>query len=565
MNNNTPKILFGVLAAIMIIGALVFTRGGGSDDSTTVKSAPGDKAPAGAVVVDIMYSPEKEPLLVPAIKDFNSEGIEVDGKPVYVRGQVVASGAGYSGLVEGKLEPTIWSPSSSFWGRLINHTTGEELFGDDNPSLVRTPLVLAMWEDQAKALGWPKKEFGWSDMLQWSRDKDVFKNLGRPEWGQFKMGHTNPDFSTSGLSAVAAEYYAAAGKYEGLTEADLDKPGVREQVVDLQKSVVHYGDTTLFFADQLRKYGPAYASAVAMEEVTLVDYNQKRGKAPKLVAIYPKEGTFYSDNPLMIPNADWVSAAEREGAAKFTEYLLRPEFQERVGKVGMRPSDPDVDISEDISAKNGADPAKPTRVMALPTPSVLAKIKAYWKEDRKPADVVIVLDTSGSMLDEDKLVDAQRGLAEFIRTAAPQDRLSLVQFSSESNTLQGFTPMTKEAKQSLIGRVNGLYAEGGTAMYDATLEGVRLGQTGNDEHIKAVVVLSDGLDTDSKTSLNQLLKALDAGDEGQQNPVRVFTIAYGQDADPTAMARIAEAGNGKAYEGDPDTIEQVYLSISSFF
>ena len=50
--------------------------------------------------------------------------------------------------------------------------------------------------------------------------------------------------------------------------------------------------------DQLKVRGPGYVSAVAMEEVTLLDYNRTRPKRSlPLVAIYPAEGTFDFDNP----------------------------------------------------------------------------------------------------------------------------------------------------------------------------------------------------------------------------------------------------------------------------
>ncbi len=549
------------IAALALIGVawLSSHRGDSGGTSTTTTSVPAD-----AISVDLVYSPEKEPLLVDAIATFNAKNVTVDGRHVVVVGKVVSSGTAYTNITKGTLKPTIWSPSSSFWGRLANYTTKSDLFADKNVSFVRTPLVIAMWKEQAQALGWPRKQFGWSDMLAWSRDPNVFAKLGRPEWGAFKMGHTNPDFSTSGLSAVAAEYYAAAGKFEGLTVADLDKPGVRKQVVDLQRSVVHYGDTTLFFADQLRKGGPAYASAVAMEEVTLIDFN-KKSTGRKLVAIYPKEGTFYSDNPLMIPTGPWVDGPTRQGAERFVAFLTTKEFQATVDTVGMRPGVADVAIGADISAQNGADPAAPQRVMAVPTPQVLATIKSYWHEDRKPADVFLVLDTSGSMSDEDKLVNAQRGLVRFIRQSAPQDRLGLVQFSNRPTLLQPLTAMTPQARNALADRVNGLFPDGGTAAYDATWMAFQAASKGDPNHIKAVVVLTDGLDRNSQMNVNTLIARLNADAENAGHPVRLFTISYGSDADPAVLKRIADAGNGKAYEGTTDNIEQVYLSISSFF
>lgn len=37
----------------------------------------------------------------------------------------------------------MWSPASSLWGRLLDHEADTALVGDDNPSIVRSPLVIA--------------------------------------------------------------------------------------------------------------------------------------------------------------------------------------------------------------------------------------------------------------------------------------------------------------------------------------------------------------------------------------------------------------------------------------
>ena len=45
--------------------------------------------------------------------------------------------------------------------------------------------------------------------------------------------------------------------------------------------------------------------------------------------------------------------------------------------------------------------------------------------------------------------------------------------------------------------------------------------------------------------------------------LKVFTIAYGEDADQDLLLRIANRTNGKLFTGDPATIETVYLAISA--
>src|SRR5438067_4596648 len=50
------------------------------------------------------------------------------------------------------------------------------------------------------------------------------------------------------------------------------------------------------------------------------------------------------------------------------------------------------------------------------------------------------------------------------------------------------------------------------------------------------------------------------------NPVRVFPIAYGQDADLPTLKRIAEATNATVYDAaDPKSINKVFLAVVSNF
>ncbi|MBJ7330513.1 MAG: VWA domain-containing protein [Solirubrobacteraceae bacterium] len=546
------------IAAIVSMGG--GDDGGGSKDAGSAKSAPSD-----AVRVSFVYSPEKEQLLKPLVASFNEEGVEVGGRPVFVDAEIVASGAAQAKIGKQELRPVAWSPASSLWGRLLNFQADQEWAPADNVSIVRTPLVIAMWEPLAQTLGWPKKQVGFDRILELATSEKGWAAYGRPEYGSFKLGHTNPDFSTSGLSAVAAEYYAATGKKEGLTVADVEKPAVRKQIRDIERAIVHYGDTTLFFAEQMRRYGPAYASAVAMEEVTLLDFNKDRGGQPKLVALYPREGTFDSDNPFIVLNAPWVTAEQKQGAAAFQKYLTERVTPEVAAKAGFRPGDPDVEPIAPITEANGVDPDQPKRKLSLPEPRVLARIKSAWREDRKPANIQLVFDTSGSMSEEGKLEEAKRGLRSFFEQLSPRDRVGLIGFNDQVFPLVKLQPFGQN-KAELQRTVTGLIPEGQTAAYDAIGNGVgKILSLHDDTRINAVVALTDGEDNQSSSTVGQLVAALEkqSGQEGEA--VRVYTIAYGSQANKAALEQIAQASGGKAFTGDPKQIEAVYLSISSFF
>jgi Ca-activated chloride channel family protein len=339
-----------VIAVIAFLGS---GAGSGGDDAATKDADAPGRPPADAVTVAFVYSPEKEPLLKPLLEQFNKAKESVNGRQIVVDASIVASGDAQSMIAGERLKPTVWSPASSLWGRLLNFQADRPLAPDESPSIVRTPLVIAMWEPMAKALGYPKKSLGFGDILKLARSKQGWREYGHREWGDFKLVHTNPDVSTSGLSAVVAEYFAATGKKEGLRESDINGKA-RRTVRAIERSIVHYGDTTLFISEQLKKSGPGYASAVAMEEATLVAFNRDRGNQPKLVGIYPSEGTFYSDNPFIVLDAPWVTDEQRAAAEVLQRWLGERLTPEVVSRAGFRPADLDTPPVAPIDAANGA-------------------------------------------------------------------------------------------------------------------------------------------------------------------------------------------------------------------
>ncbi|MEX2253287.1 MAG: VWA domain-containing protein [Thermoleophilaceae bacterium] len=554
------------VAALAVV-AVVFVFGGDGCGGGDDEKASGTKPAGDALKVSFAYSPEKEVLLKPLIERFNSEGQEAGGKPVFIEGEVVSSGDAETKIAKRRLQPVIWSPASSLWGRLLNFDADRPYAPRESPSIVRTPLVIAMWEPFARALGYPKKRIGFEQIIRLARSGKGWAAFGKPEFGPFKLVHTNPDFSTSGLSAVVAEYYATTGKNEGLKESDVTARRARDTVRAIERSIVHYGDTTLFIAEQMKKRGPGYASAVAMEEATLLDFNRTRGSQPKLVALYPPEGTFYSDNPFIVLDAPWVSPEEKQGAEIFQRFLAKEVTPEQAAKAGFRPADTGTAPVEPITKANGADPKQPRRVLGLPEPRVLDRIRRTWRADRKPANVLLVFDTSGSMAEEDRLARAKEGLKVFLREASPNDRVGLVAFSDQVRVLEPVARPLRENRARLLEKVDGLIADGGTAVYDATNLGFDVVRDLRDkERINAVVVLTDGEDTESSLSADEVVR--NVGKQGDsEDQVRIFTIAYSPEASGAkeALERISNESGGQPKEGDTEDIESVYRSISSFF
>jgi Ca-activated chloride channel family protein len=515
---------------------------------------------AGALEIPYAYSPNQEELLLPLIDRYNKQHEDVE-----IVGERISSGDAETKIAHRVDKPVLWSPASSLWGQLLNYETDASWAPRSSPSLVRTPLVIAMWKPEAQALGWPRKPIGFKEIIELAQNRRGWGEYGLPTYGAFKLGHTNPDFSSAGLSFVVAQYYTAARKRANLAEADVRASAVRARVRALQQSIVHYGDTGSFFTDQMKLHGPLYVSAVAMEEVTLWEYNRERAGAQPLVAIYPTEGTFYFENPLITLHAPWVTPAQARASRAFARWLSAQTTPQLAANYGYRPGNPAAKPVPPLTGEYFIDTGQPKSVLELPTPRVLAAIKRTWHADRKAANVAVVVDVSGSMQSEHRLEQAQNGLRIFLRQFSPRDRVGLFTFSDRVSSVVPIAAMGVN-RSKLRAAVDMLVPGGGTAVYDATRNGIDAVASLHDpSRINAVVVLTDGDDNASRLSSARLISLLHGRSEDVEHNIRVFTIAYGSEANAAVLGKIADASGGKGYTGDPSEIASVYRQISSFF
>ena len=602
--------------AISTVGLLALaacSANAGSASSDSGASAFNDTGDC--TIVELASSPEKIDLMNALATSFNATKTKADGKCVFVRPNKVSSGAAAQALDsswdEGSLghRPVLWSPAGSIWGKLVDFELGQQgkapIVGDGQ-SFMLTPLTIAMPQPMAQALGYPNKPIGWSDILNLAKDQSGWSAYGHPEWGAFKLGKTNLGFSTSGLNALVAQADAAIGKTSGLSVEDLDNPAVEAFAAAVESSVVHYGDTTLTFLNNLYKADQrgtalSYVSAVAVEEKSVIDYNQGNpdgilspGEQPRpprvpLVAIYPKEGTLFSDSPMFVLDAPWVDQAQKDGAAAFTQYLQRPENQRQVLQYHFRPANPAVPIGDPITTANGVDPNQPQTLLEVPAPAVVGKLLDKWSEQRKKAKVTLVLDVSGSMGDPadpnneslgSKLDLAKQAVVDSLSQLSADDEIAFDIFSTGlgdhgDQQLVQLLPFGRvgDVREQLRSLVEGLFPQSGTPLYDVTQQTYQAALAAYDPtRINAVVLLTDGKnddgnDSDDQQQLQQLINSLRSGNEGQASkPVRVFTIGYGKDADANVLRSIAEAATSSYYAAtDPKTIDTVLTNVLSNF
>jgi Ca-activated chloride channel family protein len=442
--------------------------------------------------------------------------------------------------------------------------TGKDLLGPTD-NLVLSPTIIAMWKPMAEAMGWPGKPIGWADIIARAQDPNGWGTVGHPEWGRFKLGHTHPEFSNSGLQAVFAIVYAGVGKLANLTFDDVARPDTARFMNQVQSAIQHYGSSTGFFNDKMIAGGPGYLSAAVLYENLVIEANKQHRDSLTfpLVAVYPKEGTFWADHPVGIVDRQWVTPAHREAAKAYIQYLLDRPQQEAAMKFGFRPADPAIPLGDPLVAANGVDPQQPTTTLEVPSPEVMQAAIDLWKREKKKASVVLVFDTSGSMKQDNRMGGAKAGAVELLKMLGEDDTLSLLPFSSQPRWAKRDVAI-RDGRTQAIDLVNNLIPDGGTALYNSIDEAYRyLQDNPQPGRIAAVVVLTDGEDTAKQMKLDDLLKRL-AGDV-EARPVRVFSIGYGADANEKVLRQIADVTRGKYYKGDPKNIRDVFKDIATFF
>ncbi len=594
--NPAPLIIAVVVGLVAICGTYFVFKPGGDE-----KEPAADKRRDNCVPLVVSASSEKAALLTELAERYHGSGRTFGGRCADVQVISKASGGATDALArgwdagrDGGPVPDVWSPASSSWVRLLQQRLAQAdrpaLVPDgDVPSIAQTPLVIAMPRPMAEALGWPAKPLGWGDVLGLTGNPKGWGAFGHPEWGKFRLGKTNPNFSTSGLNATVGTYFAATNRSSDLSAKDLADPKVTAFVKGVEAGAVHYGDTTLTFLSNLaaadkRGRGMAYISAVAVEEKSVYDYNQGNptgdpklfGKGPKprtpLVAIYPKEGTLLSDNPFVTLTS--AGDDRRAAADDFRKYLQEPAQQKRFGELAFRGFEGKTNGA--ISEKNGLLPDQKYTVIDPPSPAVLQQAVDTWDTLRKRARVLLVLDVSGSM---QEVVDgggsrmelAKKAAQQAVGQFAPDDEVGLWTFSTGARPQD--VPYTKqvpigpvrESGPKMKQVIGGLAPEGGTALYATTREAQKSMLAEFDQtRINAIVLLTDGKNEfPPDNNLDSLIDELGASEE---QTVRVFPIAYGDKADLGVLKRMAEASQAVAYEAvDEASIDKVLTAVVSNF
>ncbi len=152
---------------------------------------------------------------------------------------------------------------------------------------------------------------------------------------------------------------------------------------------------------------------------------------------------------------------------------------------------------------------------------------------------------------ESPLEKAKKSVVQFMKSFdCNKDYFSLVGFSTRVKEL---IPPTKTTTE-IVATVKKMVPDSSTALYDAIYEGIN--QANKAEGIKAVVVLTDGMDNSSTQTCN------DAIDFANKTTIPVFIIGLG-DVDQDTLELICNETHGEFfYAKSSSTLDDIYAKIS---
>ena len=550
-------------------------------------------------VVRVLSSLENAQLIEHLADAYNRLPRNVAGSCVTVDASSDMSGraadavaSGFASLADDR-KPTVWLPDSSTWVD-VALAKGATVLHAEGTSIAYSHIVLAMPQPLAETIGWDEDAPTWTEVLQTAGDPDLWSALGHPEWGTFTLGKTSPLVATSGEFAMFASFGAAAGSLDAFTAAQVADAAIKAAVHENELATSHYLATPAHFLRHAREAeasGTAgdFLSAMVVDEKAVWDHNRGvtsrdgvttvQGEAPaeqlQLTAIYPRDGYYTADNPAIRLAGTWIDPVEAEAAADFIRFTLTKQGQEAVRASGHR------DLNHTLApevARVGNLAVDRDGVLTLPEADVVTAVQTAFPEVRKRANVLFLLDVSGSMDDPTSDADTELAQAAAAIEAALDhftagDDVGFAAFAQAPNgsLVPGMLVAAADiaaSRDALVAALGEVRSLGDTPLYQAVDRfTAQHAESWSRDRINAIVLLSDGEnDTPNARTIGLDEMLANLGELRRSTPVLVFTLGYGADADAQTLQSISRATGAHYYDAsDPSKLKSVLGDLVTSF
>jgi len=408
---RTTAVFFLIIGLVL----LVVAAGLGWQKFNPNNPQPLVATPKGPIQVRILTALPVEPWVRDAAKRFNATNPRQDGQPVEV--QVIAMDGltalgkfdrddfGSIGnktrdqLTSQEIErlstsfPTVWIPDSRYLVELANASykerLGRDVFLSDGEYRARpvaiSLFVWGLYQSRADALTKKFGEINWQTIHDAAIAKGGWPDLGGDKsWGFFKLVVPNPRRNVGGLAAMVA----AAGEYYDKTNisvADVTDPKFQAWLKELMDSLTDVSGASAYTAEDFALFGYSAGDGGQLLESDLL--NNMEGITTRwsdpLVIRYPKYVTWF-DFPYTVWVGPETTAAEKNAALQFEQYLLSSDIQKLAVQQGLRSVSNDINVAEGDTLfkkwqSQGVEAVVPrTTRMASPSRDVLLALLRWF-------------------------------------------------------------------------------------------------------------------------------------------------------------------------------------------
>jgi Ca-activated chloride channel family protein len=184
----------------------------------------------------------------------------------------------------------------------------------------------------------------------------------------------------------------------------------------------------------------------------------------------------------------------------------------------------------------------------------VVEFRAPLTTEAIPTTVVLVVDHSLSMEEEDRIGGLKRAVRSFLEKLPEGSRIALIAFGSEVDRLSSFTTDRGQIKTA----VDALEPAGATRFYDAVAAALELldHETGR----RAVLALTDGEDTFSQSAN---LESVIAGASRIGLPVYTLGLGSEEEIESADLRRLAVSTRGQYYPArNADQLRAIYEQLA---